>query len=320
MTVRVAVLDDYQRVAEEAADWGRLPEGVEVEFYPHPLGTADEIVKELADYPIVVAMRERTAFPRELLARLPELRLLVTTGMKNAAIDVAAAGELGITVCGTAMAPTPTAELTWGLILGVARHIPEEDRAVREGRWQHTVGVGLSGKTLGVIGLGRLGRQVAAIGQAFGMNVVAWSQNLTPAAAAEAGVQKAADLDELLRMADVVTIHTRLSERTRGLIGERRLGLMRPTAILVNTSRAPIVDMEALGDAVREGRLGGVGIDVYEDEPLAVDDPVRGWEPDRTVLTPHLGYVTGEGLRLSYGEAVEDIAAFLTGEPVRVLS
>lgn len=317
MTVRVAVLDDYQGVARGFADWDRLPDGVRVEFYQRPLGGPDDLVRELAGHAVIVAMRERTAFPRAVLERLPELRLLVTTGRANAAIDVAAARELGVTVSGTAMLPTPTAELTWALILGVARNIPAEDRAVREGHWQQTVGADLAGRTLGVVGLGKLGKQVASIGQAFGMNALAWSQNLTPAAAEEAGVRKAADLAELLRVSDVVSVHLRLSERSRGLLGEGELRLMKESAILVNTSRAPIVDMAALGDALRAGRIRGAGLDVYEEEPMAVEDPVRQWP--RTVLTPHVGYVTEGSYRVAYGDALEDVEAFLAGTPVRVL-
>jgi phosphoglycerate dehydrogenase-like enzyme len=255
-----------------------------------------------------MAMRERTPFPRERLERLPNLKLLVTTGMGNAAIDMEAARELGITVAGTGGTPTHTAELTWALILALARHIPAEDRAVREGGWQHTVGLELAGRTLGVIGLGRLGSQVARIGEAFGMEVIAWSQNMdTPLTK-----------KELLQRSDIVTIHVRLSERTRGLIGAAELALMKPTAYLVNTSRGPIVDEAALLDALQQGRIAGAGLDVYDIEPLPPDHPLRS--APNTVLTPHVGYVTDASYRVFYSDAVEDIAAWLRGDPVRVIN
>jgi phosphoglycerate dehydrogenase-like enzyme len=261
-------------------------------------------------------MRERTPFPRSLIAQLGTLRLLVTTGARNAAIDVAAAREHGITVCGTRSLPTPTAELTWGLILALARHIPAEDRALREGRWQTTLGSGLHGKTLGVVGLGNLGGQVARIGRAFGMDVLSWSQNLTAERAAEAGATLV-PRDELLARADVVTVHLVLSDRTRGLIGARELALMRPTATLVNTSRGPIVDERALTAALEARAIAGAAVDVYDAEPLAADHPFR--RLDNLLLTPHIGYVTREGDALFYGDAADDIHAYLGGTPVRVI-
>lgn len=318
MTVRVAVLDDYQEVARSHADWTRLPDGVEVQVFTKPLGDTEAAAEQLAAFPIIVAMRERTAFPRALLRRLPELRLLVTTGTRNAAIDLDAAEEYGVLVSGTAMTGSSAPELTWALILALARHVPAEDRAMREGHWQHTVGTDLAGKTLGVLGLGRIGRQIAAVGQAFGMNVVAWSANLTPAAAADVGVQAVSELDELLRNADVVTVHSRLSDRTDGLIGAEQLRVMKSTALLVNTSRGPIVDEEALLTALHEGRIGGAALDVYGTEPLPADHPLR--DAPRTVLTPHIGYVTRESYQVAYGEAVEDIEAFLNGKPIRLLT
>ena len=261
-------------------------------------------------------MRERTAFPRALLERLPKLKLLVTTGMRNASIDVAAATARGIVVCGTAGLPYPTAELTWGLILALVRRIPAEDRATREGRWQISCGLGLNGKTLGVIGLGGLGSRVAKVGRAFEMGVIAWSQNLTEARAAEVGAKLVAK-DELLARADVASIHLVLSDRTRGLIGARELSLMKRAAYLINTSRGPIVDESALVAAVRKGTIAGAGLDVYDDEPLAIDHPLR--DLPNTVITPHLGYVTEEGYRIFYGQALEDVKAWLAGQPVRVL-
>ena len=313
---RVAILDDYQAVALRLADWGSLPADVEV-FRDH---VADEagVAARLADFDVVVAMRERTPFTRSLLARLPRLRLLVTTGMRNASIDLRAAAERGIRVCGTAGLPSPTAELTWALILALVRHVPREDRATRDGRWQETLGTTLSGKTLGVLGLGQLGSRVARVGRAFEMDVLAWSQNLTAERAAAAGATLAGDKDEVLARADVVTIHLVLSERTRGLLGARELALMRPTAYLVNTSRGPIVDEPALIAALRAGTIAGAGLDVYDEEPLPPDHPLR--RLPNTVITPHLGYVTEETYRIFYPQAVEDVRAFLAGAPVRVLS
>jgi len=265
----------------------------------------------------IVAMRERTPFPWSLLEGLPHLRLLVTTGMRNASIDMEAATGLGITVCGTEGLGYPTAELTWGLILAWARRIPCEDRATREGRWQTTVGLGLRGKVLGVIGLGRLGSQVATIGRAFGMSVIAWSQNLTVERAAASGATLVPK-DDLLAHADVVTIHLQLSDRTRGLLGARELGLMKATTLLVNTSRGPIVDEGALIAALRKRSIAGAALDVFDEEPLPPHHPLR--QLDGTVITPHLGYVTAEGYEVFYRDAVEDIRAFQGGHPVRVLN
>src|SRR5499427_10009885 len=264
---RVAILDDYQHVARRMADWASLPAGTDVVVFPDHLSDAEAVAKRLADFDAVVAMRERTPFPRALLERLPRLKLLVTTGMRNASIDVAAAVDRKITVCGTAGLPYPTAELTWGLILALFRRIPAEDRLTREGRWQSTVGLGLNGKTLGLLGLGTLGSRVARVGRAFEMEVLAWSQNLTRARAEEGGATLVA-MDELLARSDIVSIHLVLSERTRGLLGARELGLMKRSAYLVNTSRGPIVDEAALVRALREGTIAGAGLDVFEPEPL----------------------------------------------------
>ncbi|MGP4019872.1 D-2-hydroxyacid dehydrogenase family protein [Saccharopolyspora sp. 5N708] len=320
MTVRVAVLDDYQDVARDYADWSALPAQVEV-FNEHLTDPA-ELVRRLEPFEVIAAMRERTAFPRQVLEALPNLKLLVTTGMRNASIDMVAARELGIVVSGTGNGGGdrswgPTAELAWGLIFALLRHIPQEDRMIREGGWQRTVGQEVAGRTLGVLGLGRLGAQVASVGRVFGMDVIAWSQNLTDEAAAAVGVRRVTK-DDLFRASDVLTIHTVLSERTRGLIGAAELALMRPTAYLINTSRGPIVDEAALQDALREGRLAGAGIDVFGREPLPVDDPWRS--TPRTVLTPHLGYVTDGTYQVFYPEIVENISAYLQGSPIRVLN
>jgi phosphoglycerate dehydrogenase-like enzyme len=314
---RIAVLDDYQYVAASLADWSQLPEAVEVVEFADHIGDVDTLVTRLQPFDVVVAMRERTPFPRAVLERLPNLRLLVTTGARNPSIDVAAARECGVTVCGTGAHPTGTAELTWALILGVARHLPQEDASVRAGGWQQSIGTDLAGGVLGVLGLGRLGERVARIGQAFGMDVVAWSQNLTDERAAEVGVRRVGK-EQLLETADVVTIHLQLSDRTRGLLGHAELARMKPTAILVNTSRGPIVDEAALVQALREGTIAGAGLDVFDTEPLPRHHPLR--ELRRAVLTPHLGYVTEATYRVFYRDAVEDVAAFLEGAPIRVLT
>jgi phosphoglycerate dehydrogenase-like enzyme len=313
---RVAILDDYQHVALGMADWKSLPADTEVVVFEDHLADLGALADRLAGFDIVMAMRERTPFPRALLEQLPRLRMLITAGMRNASIDVAAATERGVVVCGTAGLPYPTAELTWGLILALFRRIPAEDRATRAGRWQTSLGLGLNGKTLSVLGLGSLGSRVAKVGVALEMTVLAWSQNLTAARAAEVGVTLVGK-DELLSRADVLTVHLVLGERTRGLIGARELRLMKPSAHLVNTSRGPIVDEAALIAALREGRIAGAGLDVFDVEPLPADHPFR--KLPNTVITPHLGYVTEETYRIFYGHALEDIQAFLRGAPIRVL-
>ena len=313
--IRVALLDDYQRVALSMADWSRL-RGCEVVAFDRPLGDEDARVAALKDFDVVMALRERTLLPGRVLERLPRLKLIVTAGMRNAAIDFATARARGIVVCGTGGLPYPTAELTFGLLLGLARDIPNQERALREGRWQTVAGHGLNGKTLGVLGLGTLGSRVARIARAFEMNVVAWSRNLTDAKAAECGARRV-ELDELLRTSDYVTIHLVLGDSSRGLVGARELALMKPTAYLVNTSRSPIVDEPALIAALEAGRIAGAALDVYTTEPLPADAPIT--RAPRTLLTPHLGYATEETYRVFYGQALEDIEAWLAGAPVRVL-
>jgi phosphoglycerate dehydrogenase-like enzyme len=312
--MKIAILDDYQHVALSCADWGSLAAET-VTFTSHIADTGD-LVAQLRPFDVIVAMRERTPFTAERIARLPNLRLLVTTGMRNASIDVAACQAAGVTVCGTRGSAGATPELTWALILAVARHVAEEDAAIRGGGWQHTVGFGLRGRTLGVVGLGNIGRAVAAIGQAFGMEVLAWSQHLSAATAAAGGVT-AVGKEDLFALSDVVTVHYKLSARSVGLVGAREIGLMRPTAFLVNTSRGPIVDSDALLAALHAGNIAGAGLDVYDEEPLSAGHPFRS--APRTVLTPHLGYVTDDGYRIFYTDAVEDIAAFTAGRPVRVV-
>lgn len=317
MTLRIAVLDDYQRVAEGKADW-RLagPDAETVFFHDH---VADEaaVAARLADFDVVCIMRERTPFRRGLVERLPRLRLLVTTGMRNAAVDLEALAGRGVTVCGTGAPGGPTAELAWGLILALMRQIPQEDRAMRAGRWQTTVGQETAGRTLGVLGLGRLGAKVAKIGQAFDMKVIAWSPNLTAERATAAGARLVTKA-ELFSEADVVSIHVVLSARSRGLVGAEDLARMKPTAYLVNTARGPIVDEAALAETLRARRIAGAGLDVYGTEPLPPDHPFLGL--DNTVLTPHLGYVTEGTYAQVYPETVECIAAWRAGEPVRVLT
>ena len=311
--MRIDVLDDYQRVAHRFADWSRLAEH-EVTFFHEPL---DDVAAALEPFDVVCAMRERTAFPAELFDRLPNLRLLVTTGRRNAAIDLGAAAKHDVIVSGTDVPGLSTAELTWGLILALARNIPTDVRNMHEGAWQTTVGIDLAGRTLGIVGLGRLGSAMARYGKAFDMRLVAWSQNLTAERCLECGAELVTK-DELLSTADVVTIHLVLSGRTRGLIGTPELELMKPTAFLVNTSRGPIVDEAALVAALGAGTIGGAALDVYDREPLPADHPLR--RAPNAVLTPHLGYVTEDTFRVFYGQTVEDIEAWLAGEPVRLLS
>jgi len=313
---RVALLDDYQGVALSMADWKSLPTATEVVVFKDHLADEDALAARLADFDIIMALRERTLFPRTLLERLPKLKLLITAGMRNASIDMKAAAERGVLVCGTSGLPYPTAELAWGLILSLVRRIPAEDRATREGRWQTSLGLGLNGKTLGVLGLGTLGSRVARVGRALEMKVLAWSQNLTAERAAAEDAMLVAK-DDLLARSDVVSIHLVLSERTRGLIGARELGLMKRGAYLVNTSRGPIVDEAALIRALQDGTIAGAGLDVFDEEPLPRDHPFR--RLPNIVITPHLGYVTEETYRIFYGQAVEDIKAYLDGTPLRVL-
>ena len=312
--MRIVVLDDYQQVAGEFADWSGLD--AEVEFISRPIVDDDDLVKVLHGAEVVVAMRERTAFIAGRLERLPDLRLLVTTGRVNASIDVEAARSQGIVVCGTESTTSATPELTWGLILSVLRSIPAEDAAVRGGGWQSTVGGDLDGHRLGVVGLGRLGTKVARVGAAFGMDVVAWSQNLDAERADALGV-RAVSKDELFSTADVVTIHYKLSDRSRGLVGAAELEAMKPDGILVNTSRAGLVDTDALITVLEAGGIRGAGLDVHDEEPLPVDHRLRS--TPRTVLTPHLGYVTEDTYRIFFTQAVEDIAAWIAGAPIRVI-
>jgi phosphoglycerate dehydrogenase-like enzyme len=315
---RCAILDDYQSVALAAAPWRNIAERVEVTAFRDHLRDPVALAERLSPFDIIVAMRERTPFPRDLLEKLRNLKLLVTTGPRNAAIDVAAAGDLGVTVCGTDSTASPTAELTFALILALARHLPAESASLRSGGWQTTLGVDLAGARLGILGLGRLGARVAAIGIAFGMEVSAWSQNLTEARCREAGVALSENLDALLAAADFVSIHLVLSARTRGLIGARELSLMKPTARLINTSRGPIVDEAALIRLLAERRIAGAALDVFDEEPLPPEHPFRTL--DNVLATPHLGYVTARNYANFYGGALEDIEAWLAGAPIRLVT
>lgn len=315
--MKVAILDDYQGAALASADWSAVSAQAEVTAYPDHLDDEDALVARLRDAEVIVAMRERTPFQRSLIERLPNLRLLVTTGARNASIDVQAAADAGVTVCGTGGLAHPTAELTWALILAMLRRIPKEEQGILGGRWQVDLGEDAHGKTLGVLGLGRLGSRVAAVGQAFGMDVLAWSQNLTRERTDELGVELAASKEDLLRRADIVTIHLVLSGRSRGLLGGDDLRQMKPTAYLVNTSRGPIVDEAALVAALRDRTIAGAALDVFDVEPLPAGHPFR--DLDNVVLSPHVGYVSKENYRVFYGDAVEDILAFLAGAPVRVI-
>lgn len=315
--MRIALLDDYLAAARAAADWGRLGAAVEIRAFDQPFRDAEAAAAQLAGHDVIVAMRERTTIDADLIARLADLRLIVTTGMRNAAIDLAAARVRGIDVCGTEMLPTPTAELAWGLILTLARRIPEQQASLRRGDWQVALGTSLGAKRLGIVGLGKVGGQMVRIGAAFGMETVAWSPNLTDARAEAAGARRV-EKDELFATSDVVSLHLVLSERTRGLVGAAEIDRMKPTALLINTARAGLVDPWALAAALAEKRIAGAGIDVFEHEPLPADDPMRAWP--NTVLTPHLGYVTAESWKFAYGQALEDVEAWVAGTPLRLLN
>ncbi|MFF4087427.1 D-2-hydroxyacid dehydrogenase family protein [Streptomyces nigra] len=318
MRLRCALLDDFQDVATGIVDWSPLADDVELVPFTTHFPDEDTLAAALADFDIVVTLRERVPFPASLLARLPRLKLLVASGMRNSVIDYAAAEAHGVTVCGTASSSTPPVELTWALLLGLARGIVEESQALRAGGpWQSTVGADLHGRRLGLLGLGRIGSRVAQVGLAFGMRVTAWSQNLTKEYADEVGVHLAVGKEELLADSDFVSVHLALSDRTRGMLGEPELALLKPTAYLINTSRAAIVDQDALLAALHEGRIAGAGVDVFDVEPLPADHPMR--TAPRLLATPHLGYVSQANFTTYYGQAVENIQAYLAGSPVRRL-
>jgi D-3-phosphoglycerate dehydrogenase len=315
MPRRCAILDDYQNVALKLADWASLKKQIDITVFDKPFSSPAEAIAALKDFEIVCAMRERTPFGRDVLTALPNLKLLITSGMRNASFDLETAKERGIVVCGTGTTGNPTAGLTIGLMLELTRKIGFENARMKAGGlWQTTLGEDVEGRTLGIVGLGKLGTKVATIAKALGMNVIAWSANLTPEACAAVGVNYATK-EELFAKADIVTIHVILSKRTRGLIGRDDLARMKPTSYLINTARGPIVDEDALLDALQRHAIAGAGLDTFSQEPLPVDHPLR--KLDNVVLTPHLGYVTEENYREYYGGMVEDIKAWLAGEPVR---
>jgi D-3-phosphoglycerate dehydrogenase len=318
MALRCAILDDYQGVALGLGDWSQLKGDVEVKVFNRHLGTAENVIAALADFEVLVAMRERTAFPRTVIEALPKLKLLITTGMRNASIDTEAAKARGVVVCGTGSFGSPTSGIAIGLMLELTRHIGYENARLHAGAaWQSTLGPDLEGMTLGILGLGKLGTRTAAIAQAFGMKVIAWSQNLTPEKCAAAGVGHVGK-DDLFRQSDFITIHVVLSPRTRGLVGARELALMKPTAYLINTSRGPIVDEAALLAVLSENRVAGAGLDVFDVEPLPLDHPFR--KMNNVVITPHLGYVSRQNYRNYFSDVVNDIRAFLDGAPVRLIA
>jgi phosphoglycerate dehydrogenase-like enzyme len=312
----LTILDDYQQIALGSADWAPLRDTFEIDVVTEHL-EGDALAERLLGSEVIVAMRERTAFPVQLLDQLPALRLLVTTGMKNASIDLDAARRNGVVVAGTGSAGNSVAELTLGMMIALTRNFVEEDAALRSGGWQHTIGPGLAGRTLGILGLGRLGVPVARLARAFDMHVIAWSRSLTPERAAENGVT-AVGRDELFSRPDILTIHLPLTVDTRGIVGREELGLMREDAYLINTSRGPIVDQAALLDALRTRGIAGAALDVYDIEPLPSEDPLRS--APRTLLLPHIGYVSIDNYRAFYRDAVDDVVAYLAGSPVRVLT
>jgi len=318
MAVRCAILDDYQNVALESADWSKIKGDVEIKVFSEHLGAGQSVIAALKDFAIIVAMRERTAFPRAVIEALPNLKLLITTGMRNASIDTEAAKARGVTVCGTGSFGSPTSGIAIGLMLELTRHIGYENARLHAGAtWQSTIGPDLEGMTLGILGLGKLGARTAAIAKAFGMKVIAWSQNLTPERCQEVGVGYVGK-DDLFRQSDFITIHNVLSARSRGMVGAKEFGLMKPSAFLINTSRGPIVDEAALLAALRDKKIAGAGLDVFDNEPLPLDHPLR--RMDNVVLTPHLGYVSEQNYKHYFAGVVDDIRGFLDGKPVRVMT
>jgi phosphoglycerate dehydrogenase-like enzyme len=315
---RCAILDDFQNVALKMADWSKVAGDVDFKAFNEHLGGPDNVVKALQDYEIVVAMRERTAFPRAVIEKLPKLKLLITTGMRNASIDMAAAADKGVTVCGTGSFGSPTSGIAIGLMLELTRHIGYENARLKAGEtWQVTIGPELEGLTLGILGLGKLGTRTALIGKAFGMRVIAWSTNLTPEKCKEAGVEYVTK-EELFKQSDFISIHVVLSQRSRGLVGAADIALMKPTAYLINTSRGPIIDEAAMLAALRDKKIGGAGLDVFDVEPLPKDHPLR--KMDNVVITPHLGYVALKNYQHYFTGVVEDIRGFIDGKPVRVMT
>jgi phosphoglycerate dehydrogenase-like enzyme len=313
---RLAILDDYQGVAMSMGPWDKLP-GVEITVFRDTITDRAALVQRLSPFDAILAMRERTPFPRALIEALPNLRLLITTAARNRSIDAAACAERGVVFCGTGSSGDPTTDITWGLILNLMRDLPAQQAALRAGQWQTSVGWGTEGRTLGIIGLGKLGARAAKVGLALGMKVVAWSTNLTDERAAEVGVTRV-DKATLLATADVVTLHLVLSDRSRGIIGAADLAQMKPTSYIVNTSRGPLIDQDALIAALKAGTIAGAGIDVFDIEPLPQDHPILS--APNTVLTPHLGYVTQQNYRAYYEGTVDAVLAFNAGAPVKVIA
>ena len=316
--IRAAILDDYQNVALSFADWSPIAGDVEIKVFNQPFKSRDEAIRALQGFAVIVGMRERTPFPRAVIEALPDLKLLITTGARNNSFDLKAAAERGVTVCGTRGFGSPTTGVVFGLILELTRRIGFENARLKAGQpWQVTIGPDLEGMTLGVLGLGKLGQRSAAVAKAFGMNVIAWSQNLTAEKAAAAGATYVSK-EELFAKADVITIHVVLSDRSRGLVGAADLGRMKNTAYLINTSRGPIIDEAALIAALKGKRIAGAGLDVFDVEPLPLDHPYRTM--DNVVITPHLGYVSAQNYAKYFPDIVTDIRAFLDGKPVRVVT
>lgn len=318
MKLNCAILDDYQHVAEQMADWSVIESQVNIDSYHEYFEDRNELIEAIQDYEILVIMRERTKFPEDVLRKLPNLKLLITTGMRNASIDLKAAGKLGITVCGTRGKGAAPTELTWALILGLSRHLIQENESFRNnGAWQSTIGIGLQGKTLGLLGLGKIGQQMATIGQAMGMNILAWSENLTAERAEAAHVQLAASKEELLAESDFLSIHLVLSDRTRRIIGKSELALMKPSAYLINTSRSGIVDQTAMIEALQDGTIAGAGLDVFDTEPLPSDHILR--KLPNVLATPHIGYVSDDNYKCFYKDAVDNIVGYLNNDIQREL-
>ena len=315
--MKLAILDDYQGTARDMADWSELPAGVEVTFFHDHIVDENQLVERLKDFDMVQGMRERTPFPSSVLSRLPNLRLLITTGRRNASFDIEAASELGITVCGTNGGGEGPTELTWGLILAMLRHIPEEDQRSRAGSWGTTIGVGIKGKTLGLIGLGHMGSLVAKVATAFDMKIIAWSQNMTQERAEECGATLV-DKETLFKESDIVSIHLVLSDRTRGLVGASDLALMKPSAYIVNISRGPIIDEKSLIDVLERKAIAGAALDTFDIEPLPKDHPL--FKTPNTLICPHLGYVIDDSYEAFYAGVIENVRAFTSGEPVRTIN
>lgn len=314
--MRIGILDDYLDTVLTSADWSALPDDCEVEVFNKNI-PPEQAAQTLGKFDVLVATRERMPFPAAVVDRLPNLKLLVTTGMNNRAIDLAACKKRGIVVCGTPSMNGSTLELTWALVLGLTKHIPLNDKTMKSGAWQAALGMSLYRKTLGVVGLGKIGSGSAAMGKLFGMDVLAWSPNLTPARAAEQGVS-AVDKKTLFSRSDVIVVHMVLSEKTQNLIGKAEFDAMKPTALLVNTSRGPLIDEKAILDALNSGKIGGAGLDVYWQEPLPADHPIR--KARNVLLTGHMGYNTAENAVMVYPAAIENILAWRAGKPIRMLA